>query len=76
MLSVIIKTAYAESGERPWVLWFGEEPLAWIRGHIGTPHAKAILGSQIFALLVHKHICLERNNEPLREPPLGFNDLP
>ena len=69
LLLIVIKVAYVEM---PWVLLLGGVPIWWISlsgPHIGTPHARAILGGRIFALLVHKHVCLESNNEPLREPP-------
>ena len=69
VLLIVIKVAYAEM---PWALLLGGVPMWWTslsRPHIGTPHARASLGGWIFALLVHKHVCLESNNEPLREPP-------
>ena len=79
VLSTIIRVAYADM---PWVLLLGGVPIWWtsLSGpHIGTRHARAILGGRIFVLFVHKHVFLERNNELLREPPpgrLGLNDLP
>ncbi len=62
---VIIRATYAEM---PWILLFNGVPSRWTNlstPQIRTPHTGTILERRIFALLVRRHIWLERKNEPL-----------